>query len=166
MQGHTSLKKHQHLKGLDIPGNAQIVYQEDHSLFHHYLDEAVRYQQLQIIGNRYRSRRQQEILRYKKKNALVLLVPEPRNPYDPNAIAAFVSGKEYRDDSACSDFSWFHVGYLSKDTAARLVHVWPISKSGLPYILQASLDSNPTANNIMLRVRNPEYDDHIRARVL
>jgi len=47
-----------------------------------------------------------ELKRSLRVRTLAMLVPEPRNPHDPNAVAVFIDGR--------------HVGYVPRDPAAAL----------------------------------------------
>ena len=125
--------------------------------------DADKYGQLQIVGNRYRSKEQQQILKSKKAGALVLLVPEPGNFKDENAIACLVS-KNLPDHPY--KFTWTHVGYLPAHTAAKLKPYWPMDK-GVPGIVHTTLFKRPLGGDpLYLKPVNTEYSNFIRARMI
>ena len=53
--------------------------------------DAAQYDQLTIVGSRYRSHEQQQVLANKSARTLVLLMREPGNAADPNAIACLMT---------------------------------------------------------------------------
>lgn len=144
-------------------GLVKSLYQDDFALFTEAVKTAEKYQQLTIVGNRFRTPEQQTALKYKNKNTLVLLMPEPVNPHDEHAIAALVAtGSE-------QGFTWTHVGYLPAKTAAVLRPLWPVIR-GIPVIMQVSMADGMSvrerAGVVKLRAITPEYSDYVRVREL
>ena len=153
-----------------IPTSGRIVALKDpfHTTFINLLKDAVDYNQLTIVGNRYRTTEQQAALSQKTKGTLVLLVREPGNPHDPNAVACLVT-QRIVDAPVWQDnaFTWRHVGYLSKHVAANLAPCWPES-NGYPMVVQAILRDSAQARrnsgNVYLDVINEQYSLNIHAR--
>lgn len=77
--------------------------------------EALEGLQLTVVGTEFRTQEVQTKWAAKNRGNMVLLVPEPGNPYDQhNAIAvyaAFANG---------TSFDWTHVGYVERHQAAHL----------------------------------------------
>lgn len=144
-------------------GQAVALHESEHSIFVGLLKDAVEYQQLTIVGNRYRSHEQQAALSQKTGGTLVLLVREPGNPKDTNAVACLVT----QGSGDSSKFKWRHVGYLPKHVAAGLAPHWPETK-GLPMVIQATLRDSASvrrsSGNVYLTVINEDYSSYIRAR--
>lgn len=88
-----------------------------------------------IVGLQHRTPGQSQALRKKKKGALVLLMREPGNRHDSNAVVCLVAASDPR-----GGFLWRPVGYLSRKNAARLAPHW-LTIRGIPVILQATLVS-------------------------
>lgn len=153
-----------------VPTGGQTVALKDpfHTTFIERIMDAIEYQQLVIVGNRYRNSEQQAALNQKTKGTLVLLVREPGNPHDSNAVACLVT-QGIADASIGRDnaFTWRHVGYLPKHVAAKLAPCWPESK-GYPMVVHATLRDSAQARrnsgNVYLDVINDQYSLNIRAR--
>lgn len=88
-----------------------------------------------IVGLQYRTPAQSQVLRKKKKGALVLLMREPGNAYDRNAVACLVAAPDPR-----GAFLWRPVGYLPRKVATRLAPYWFTTRD-VPVLLQATLGS-------------------------
>lgn len=153
-----------------VPTGGQTVALKDpfHTTFIDLLKDAVDYKQLTIVGNRYRTTEQQAALSQKTKGTLVLLVREPGNPHDPNAVACLVTqGIPEAPPGQQNSFKWRHVGYLPKHVAAKLASCWPES-NGYPMVIQATLRDSAQARrisgNVYLDVINDQYSTNIRAR--
>ena len=153
-----------------VPTGGQTVDLKDpfHTTFIEEIEDAVEYKQLVIVGNRYRNSEQQAALNHKSKGTLVLLIREPGNSHDPNAVACLVTqgivdAPVGRDNA----FTWRHVGYLPKHVAADLASCWPES-NGYPMIVQATLRDSAqyrrNSGNVYLDVINDQYSLNIRAR--
>ena len=84
-----------------------------------------------VRGAIYRSTRSQEVLKTKTTGHRVLLIPEPANKHDPNAIAIFAAGKT---DSG----AWVntHVGYVERDKAGAWMTDWPHDDQGKLLIVE------------------------------
>lgn len=153
-----------------VPTGGQTVELKNpfHTTFIDLMRDAVDYKQLIIVGNRYRNSEQQAALNHKSKGTLVLLVREPGNPHDPNAVACLVT-QGIADAPVGRDnvFTWRHVGYLPKHVAANLAPCWPES-NGYPMVIQAILRDSAQARrnsgNVYLDVINDQYSLNIRAR--
>lgn len=153
-----------------VPTGGQAVALKDpfHTTFIEKIKDAVEYKQLVIVGNRYRNSEQQAALNQKAKGTLVLLVREPGNPHDPNAVACLVTqGIPEAPPDQQNPFTWRHVGYLPKQVAANLAPCWPMS-NGYPMVIQATLSDSAQARrnsgNVYLDVINGLYSMNIRAR--
>lgn len=140
----------------------------DEIIFNGLLKDAADYHQLTIVGNRYRNSEQQKVLANKSARTLVLLMREPGNPVDPNAIACLMT-KQIDSDEPRAGFTWVHVGYLPKNVAEGLAGVWPV-RNGLPMLVHATLRESKS-----MRIRNgvvyldpvaEEYSSSVRARDL
>jgi len=90
-----------------------------------------------IVGNTYRPSTQQSALRNKNQNNRVLIVPEPGNPKDKNALAVLVAR-----GLSSNSFVWTHVGYLPKSDAKRLAPEWPRYKGRL-LVGEGRISGNP-----------------------
>ena len=130
--------------GLDDTFLSALVHSGSHSEsisrhadFVEQLDEYAGWGQLTIVGNRYRSNLQQHVLANKSAGTLVLLMREPRNAADPNAVACLMT-RQIDPGNSQSGFTWVHVGYLPQNTAAGLAPLWPI-ENGLPMVVHATL---------------------------
>ena len=153
-----------------VPTGGQTVDLKDpfHTTFIEEIEDAVEYKQLVIVGNRYRNSEQQAALNHKSKGTLVLLIREPGNPHDPNAVACLVT-QDIADAPVGRDnaFTWRHVGYLPKHVAANLAPCWPES-NGYPMVIQATLRDSAQARrnsgNVYLDVINEHYSLNIHAR--
>lgn len=123
------------------------------------------YHQFTIVGNRYRSPEAQQVLGFKRTGTLVLLVREPGNPYDANAIACLVTASVETGE----DYKWIHVGYLPKNTAEVLAPIWP-ERMGHPVIMHASLKHSAQARSrrgiVHLDYINEQYGEFPRGRCL
>lgn len=153
-----------------VPTGGQTVALKDpfHTTFIGLMKDAVDYKQLQIVGNRYRTSEQQAALNQKTKGTLVLLVREPGNSHDANAVACLVTqGVPDAPPGQQNPFKWRHVGYLPKHVAAGLAPHWPES-NGYPMVVQATLrdsaQSRRNTGNVYLDVINDQYSSNIRAR--
>jgi hypothetical protein len=90
-----------------------------------------------IVGNSYRDGLQRSALRSKNPGNRVLIIPEPANRHDPNALAVVVA-------KGClkNQFVWTHVGYVPKAEAAHLASLWP-SYRGQPLVGEGRLMGRP-----------------------
>ena len=153
-----------------VPTGGQTVALKDpfHTTFIGLMKDAVDYKQLTIVGNRYRTTEQQAALNQKTKGTLVLLVREPGNPADANAVACLVTqGIAEAPPGQQNPFMWRHVGYLPKHVAKGLAPHWPES-NGYPMVIQATLRDSAQARrnsgNVYLDVINEQYSMNIHAR--
>jgi hypothetical protein len=74
-------------------------------------------QLVNLVGQHYRSKKDQDVLASKKLYNMALLVAEPTNVADVNAVMVLMW---YHKNKA-----WHHVGYVRADQAARLRSCWP-----------------------------------------
>lgn len=95
-----------------------------------------------IRGNNHRPKEAQSALRNKNRGNRVLMIREPRNAYDPNALAVLVAQTKVSLGCASSEYDWVHVGYAPKEIAARAVQHWP-SHEGQFLIAEGQLTSAP-----------------------
>jgi hypothetical protein len=113
----------------------------------------------QIVGSSYRTRAQQAALKKKKRGALVLLMREPGNDADVNAVAVLVAQSIHQDRSQ-DGFRWRHVGYLPKAAAAHLAPHW-YEVNGIPVILHATIRDTETANTFTRLSFSNEYSSTV-----
>lgn len=73
---------------------------------------------LSIVGQQYRAEEAQQALRAKKAGNMALLVREPGNTHDPNAVAVLVAKSEE------NSWFWTHCGYVERHAAADLTADW------------------------------------------
>lgn len=155
------------LSALVSTGSTSVAIHEEFH-FNSLLKDAADYHQLTIVGNRYRNSEQQKVLANKSARTLVLLMREPGNPVDSNAIACLMT-KQLNPDDSRSGFTWVHVGYLPKNVAEGLAGIWPV-RNGLPMLVHATLRESKA-----MRIRNgvvyldpvaEEYSTTVRARDL
>lgn len=139
-----------------------------HADFVEQLDEYAGWGQLTIVGNRYRSNLQQRVLSNKSAGTLVLLMREPRNAADPNAVACLMT-RQIDPGNSQAGFTWVHVGYLPENTAAGLAPIWPV-ENGLPMVVHATLKESKSKRQqngiVHLAVYAEEYTSRISARDL
>lgn len=69
-----------------------------------------------VVGQHFRPKRAQNVIGYKKMGNMALLVAEPDNPVDLNAIMVLM----WEDETK----SWQHVGYVRATEAALLRSKW------------------------------------------
>lgn len=88
-----------------------------------------------VRGAIYRETKSQEVLLTKTPGHRVLLIPEPANKHDPNAIAIFAAGKT---DSG----AWVntHVGYVERDLAGAWMTGWPHNDQGKLLIVEGEFE--------------------------
>lgn len=136
---------------------------DEYSIFTGLLNDAEKYGQLTIVGNRYRNSEQQQVLSNKSAGTLVLLMREPGNPKDPNAVACLMTvGTEP------GIFTWRHVGYLPAHVAKELALRWPTA-NGYPMLVHTTLKDSKSvrirAGVVYLTMQNQHYPtEMIRAR--
>jgi hypothetical protein len=97
---------------------------------------------LKIVGNSYRGAEAQSALRNKNANNRVLVIREPANPHDKNALVVLVARGRAGLGCASSKYDWVHVGYIPRDVAAQLAPKWP-HMHGVPVIAEGTLASAP-----------------------
>lgn len=141
MEGQFALNKHTTSCLEALVESNQFIEKMDYSNFPVLMERVKHLEQiyqLTIVGSRYRTGVEQSVLRSKNKGTMVLLMREPANPNDPNAIACLVS----KGNSDGNGFNWFHVGYLPAQTSKSLAPIWP-TYAGIPAIVHATLMVNP-----------------------
>ncbi len=95
-----------------------------------------------IVGSSYRSTYQQKVLQSKGSGNMIVLVREPGNPVDKNAVAAFAWRHGSKD--------WHLVGYVPSVTAQGLSA--KMLEMGRGVILVAKLVDDGAVNNPRIRV--------------
>lgn len=70
-----------------------------------------------LVGQHYRSKKAQDTLASKKQYNMTLLVAEPTNEADVNAVMVLMWNH--------TEKGWHHVGYVRADQAAKLRSCWP-----------------------------------------
>lgn len=132
------------------------------------LNEYASYGMLTIVGSRYRSTMQQHVLANKSAGTLVLLMREPRNSADPNAIACLMT-RQNDPNVPNGGFTWVHVGYIPQDVAAGLAPIWPV-QNGLPMVVHTTLKESKSKRQqngiVHLAAYAEEYTSRILARDL
>lgn len=136
------------------------------------MHDAAQYEQLTIVGSRYRSHEQQQVLANKSARTLVLLMREPANAADPNAVACLMT-KQLTERGIPNDtesgFTWVHVGYIPQNTAAKLAPIWP-TKNGLPMIVHTTLRESKSQRQkygvVHLDPTNEDYSSALKGRDL
>ena len=132
------------------------------------MHDAAQYDQLTIVGSRYRSLFQQQVLANKSAKTLVLLMREPGNFVDSNAVACLMS-KALGDFHPDGGFTWTHVGYLPATTAAKLAPIWP-ERNGLPMVVHATLRGSKQHRQkfgvVHLDPTNEDYSSALKGRDL
>lgn len=132
------------------------------------MHDAAQYDQLTIVGSRYRSHEQQQVLANKNARTLVLLMREPANAADPYAVACLMS-KQVNLLDPDSGFTWVHVGYLPQNTAYKLGPIWP-TKNGLPMVVHATLRESKSQRQkfgvVHLDPTNEDYSSALKGRDL
>lgn len=73
---------------------------------------------LPIVGQSYRAPEAHRALLKKKSGNRALLVREPANLNDPNAVAVLIAAPEDKG------YVWTHCGYIERHRAADLTHNW------------------------------------------
>lgn len=134
------------------------------------MHDAAEYDQLTIVGSRYRSFEQQQVLANKSARTLVLLMREPANPVDPYAVACLMT-KQNSENNVHPDinngFSWVHVGYLPQTTAYKLAPIWP-EKNGIPMVVHATLRESKSLRQkhglVLLDPTNEDYSSALKGR--
>lgn len=132
------------------------------------MHDAAQYDQLTIVGSRYRNHDQQQVLANKNAKTLVLLMRESANAADPNAVACLMS-KQINLIDPNSGFTWTHVGYLPQTTASKLAPIWPTS-NGLPMVVHATLRGSKQHRQkygvVHLDPINEDYSSALKGRDL
>lgn len=82
-----------------------------------------------IVGQSHRTSQGQTLIKHKSDGALILLVPEPGNQHDPNAIATLMA-YSLNDHPSGQKWVWVHVGYVEKDVAAAWMTGWAHDDKG------------------------------------
>lgn len=98
------------------------------------------------------------LLASKNEGNLVLLIPEPANAYDKNAVAAFVA--QPKGETSRDGYMFVHVGYLAREIAAKLRPVWPLS-NGLPAIAEARLGCGRGADGKRTMTLTNRFRDYL-----
>ena len=109
---------------------------------------------LQVVRSSHRNAAQQSCYRKKHKGSMALLMREPGNKYDSNAVMVLMAGPSER-----GGFTWRHVGYLPASTAAKLAPHW-FETNGIPVLLHATVA--PLSVNVfnkVLMLTTEEYPD-------
>lgn len=70
-----------------------------------------------LVGQHFRPKKAQDTLASKKQYNMALLVAEPTNPADVNAVMVLMWNH--------TEKGWHHVGYVRADQAAKLRSCWP-----------------------------------------
>jgi hypothetical protein len=70
-----------------------------------------------LVGQHYRPKKAQDVLASKRQYNMVLLVAEPTNEADVNAVMVLMWDHMEK--------AWHHVGYVRADQAAKLRSCWP-----------------------------------------
>lgn len=73
-----------------------------------------------LVGQHYRPKKAQDVLASKRQYNMALLVAEPTNQADVNAVMVLMW-----DHVVGSAKGWHHVGYVRADQAAKLRSCWP-----------------------------------------
>ena len=115
-----------------------------------------------IVGTTYRSPDQKSALKKKKQGSLILLVREPGNQSDPNAIMCLAAQS---DHSGQANFNWRHVGYLPAKLAKKLAPHWYTIK-GVPVIIHATLSAVETPANFTKLSLVNDYSSSVNFRDL
>ena len=130
------------------------------------MHDAAQYDQLTIVGSRYRSHDQQQVLANKSAKTLVLLMREPANAADPYAVACLMTRQNLHNDPDAG-FSWVHVGYLPQATAYKLSPIWP-EKNRLPMVVHATLRESKSLRQkhglVLLDPTNEDYSSALKGR--
>lgn len=95
-----------------------------------------------IRGNSYRPQQAQSALRNKNAGNRVLMIREPANSHDPNALAVLVAQSTTGVGCQSSEYNWVFVGYAPKEMAARAAQHWPVYE-GKYLIAEGQLTSAP-----------------------
>ena len=69
---------------------------------------------IHMVGMRHQ--REAEFLKFKKTGTTVIMIPEPANKHDPNAIACYVT--KPTDEGA--NYTWVLAGYISRSQTILL----------------------------------------------
>lgn len=77
----------------------------------------------------------------KNDSAKLLLVPEPANTHDPNAIAVLCAAG-LSDDTTGEKWVWTHVGYIERGVAAAWSTGWAHSETGELLVVEAEYIKN------------------------
>lgn len=85
--------------------------------------ENVRLKVVGVTFNNEDGTSRQEIISKVKKNTMIILVREPHNRHDKNAIAVFIN-----DSSKPLNFSFKQIGYLGKQYATILAPIMDAGK--------------------------------------
>ena len=70
-----------------------------------------------LVGQHFRPKKAQDVLASKRQYNMALLVAEPTNPADVNAVMVLMWDH--------TEKGWHHVGYVRADQAAKLRSCWP-----------------------------------------
>jgi hypothetical protein len=90
-----------------------------------------------IKGNSYRTKEAQTLLSVKTDGSMILLVPEPGNRHDPNAIALLAAHP--LKDNPNQNWVWVHVGYVDADVASGWMTGWAHSNDGALLVVEGEL---------------------------
>ena len=102
-----------------------------------------------LVGQHYRGPKDQETLAGKKMHNMALLVAEPTNPADINAVMVLMWDWTAK--------IWRHVGYVKADQAAKLRSTWPeddVRKVQVASITEmpANFDGHRGSKNLKLTI--------------
>jgi len=111
-------------------------------------------EELALVGTHHRPPEAKQLLDHKGVDTIVLLVREPGNTFDGNAVMAYA----WRAACLGQSGAWVHVGYIQAEHAAALANEWPkegeddLAVVARIAVKPLSWDGRRGGNNIRLRV--------------
>jgi hypothetical protein len=78
---------------------------------------------MKIVGINFRSQGSRKLLKESPEGTVVVLKRDPMNPYDSNAVKAFLFKAEKED----GEYTFTCVGFVNREAAAELSTDWPIT---------------------------------------
>lgn len=73
------------------------------------------HRQVPVVGMRYRPAK--DFLTRKRVGTAIIMVPEPANPHDPDAVACYVTQTQYGQD----EYTWVHAGYVARNSTSAIL---------------------------------------------
>ena len=98
-----------------------------------------------VVGMRHR-RHKDHLMRNKRIGHSVILVPEPANPYDPDAIAVYTTMPVYGPEAG--SYTWIMAGYVSRTQTCHILDKTKVYEGNILHKTSAYWDISVTHERV------------------